>query len=110
MAGKFRDSYVEKFTIPATAVAFSRVCGFEPDRIEVQNYTSLSKLQHYKGMPAASAIVITAGSGIITKVTSDGITVGTVTDSVTGKTGKGFTIGLNTTVNIAAEILHIVAE
>ena len=110
MAGKFRDSYVEKFTNPAVAVAFSRVCGFEPDRITVQNYTSLSKLWYYKGMPAASAIVITAATGVITKVTSNGITVGTVTDSITGKVGKGFTIGLNTTVNIAEEVLYIVAE
>lgn len=110
MAGKFRDSYVEKFTNPATAVAFSRVCGFEPDRITVHNYSSLSEMKWYKGMPAASALITTAATGIITKVTSDGITVGTVTDTVTGKVGKGFTIGLNTTVNIAEEILHIVAE
>jgi len=67
-------------------------------------------MEYFEGMPAASAIIMTAATGVVTKVATQGITVGDVTDSVTGASGKGFTIGLNTTVNIAAQVLQIHAE
>ena len=110
MGSKYRDSYHETFTQAAVAVAFSRVCGFLPKRVKVQNQASYSFMEWFDGMGSAAALVTTAASGIITKDSSTGITVGTVTDSVTGLTGKGFTIGLNTTVNIAEEKLTIMAE
>lgn len=107
---KYRGKYFESFTTPATAVAFSRAIGHVPKAVKVHNVSSLSSVEWYEGMSAANGLLTTASSGAITKITSDGITVGTVTDSVTGKVGKGFTIGLNTVVNIAAEVLAITAE
>lgn len=107
---KYRGKYQEAFTQAATAVAFSRVIGWVPKKVKVDNVSSYSFLEWAEGMAAANGLLTTASSGARTKVTSDGITVGTVTDSITGKVGKGFTIGLDLTVNIASEKLFIEAE
>lgn len=107
---KYRGKYQESFTQAATAVAFSRVIGWIPKKVKVHNVSSYSSLEWMEGMSAANGLLFTAATGAMTKVTSNGITVGTVTDSITGKVGKGFTIGLNTTVNILSEILFIEAE
>lgn len=107
---KYRGKYQESFTQAATAVAFSRVIGWVPKMVKCHNVSSYSFMEWKEGMSAANALLNTAATGVVTKVTSNGITVGTVTDSITGKVGKGFTIGLDTTVNIASEILFIEAE
>jgi len=122
---KYRDEYLRKVTTPATAIAFSVECGFQPRHVIVQNLTSLSKMEWFEGMAADSALITTAGTGVVTLVTSNGITVGTVypatiptSTNVVGAVGsastitrrKGFTIGLNTTVNILSESLLIYAE
>ncbi len=107
---KYRGKYQESFTQASTAVAFSRVIGWVPKKVKVDNVTSYSFIEWAEGMAAANGLLTTAATGARTKVTSDGITVGTVTDSITGKVGKGFTVGLDTTINIASEKLFIEAE
>lgn len=125
MSDKYREEYLRKVTTPATAIAFSVECGFKPRHIIVQNVTSLSKMEWFEGMADASALITTAGTGVVTLVTAHGITVGDVypatipiATNVVGAVGsastitkrKGFTIGLDTTVNILSEDLLIYAE
>jgi len=132
MSSKYRDSYQAVFTMHSTAIAFSVICGFKPKHVIVQNISSLSKLEWWEGMSAANALLTTAGSGAVTKVTSNGITVpdtavygvntdgsknpvtGTITSvgsaSTNSGVGRGFTIGVDSTVNILSEILVIYAE
>jgi len=132
MSSKVRDSFQAYFTAPATAIAFSLVCGFKPKHVVVTNLTSLSKLEWWEGMSAANAMLTTASSGAVTKVTSAGITcpdsivyhvntdgaqnpvTGTITTvgsvSSNAGSGRGFTVGLDTTVNIKDEVLSIFAE
>lgn len=132
MSSKYRDSYQAYFTTPATAIAFSVVCGFKPKHVIVQNISSLSKVEWWEGMSAANGLLTTAATGAVTKITSHGITVpdtavygvntdgsknpitGTITTVGSALTnsgiGRGFTVGLDTTINIANEILSIYAE
>jgi len=126
MPSKYRNNYQVKYTTPGTAIAFSCVCGFKPKHIIVQNLTSLSRIEWFEGMAAASGLVTTAGTGVVTLVSANGITVddtvkynvnstsGTITTVGSASTntgaGYGFTVGLNTTVNISSESLLIYAE
>ena len=123
---KYRDQLKLTLTTPATAIAFSVVCGFKPKHVIVQNITSLSKMEWWEGMADASALITTAGTGVITLVTTHGITVpdtavynvNTTGDVITTVgsasanegVGFGFTVGLNSTVNILSEDLVIFAE
>lgn len=126
MPSKYRNNFQVKYTQAGTAIAFACVCGFKPKHIVVQNLSSLSKMEWFEGMSAANALITTAGTGVVTLVTANGITVddnvkynvnstsGTITTvgSASTNTGKGygFTVGLNTTVNILSEVLLIYAE
>ena len=63
---KYRGSYSELLTVPATAVAFSRVLGYLPKRVKIQNITSYSFIEWFEGMAAASGLLTTAATGVIT--------------------------------------------
>jgi hypothetical protein len=82
-------SYIES----GTAAAFSVTTGFLPSYIMVQNSTSGDRMEWFEGMAAASAIKTTASTGVITVISSLGITA----------SARGFTVGLDLDVNVSAE-------
>jgi hypothetical protein len=87
-------SYIES----GTAVAIGITCGFRPRYIRVVNQTSKDMMEWFEGMTSAHGIK-TVAAGTRTAVTSNGITPET----------DGFTIGLDTDVNVTAEQLRWVA-
>jgi len=100
-------THSEKYTVPATAVAKFFNCGFRPKYIKVFNITGNATLEHIDTMDAASGYKILTGIddtadtvSLHGQITSDGITI----------SDMGFTLGLDTDINVAAEVLHIVAH
>lgn len=82
-----------------TVAAFPIVTGFKPRFVKVQNNTSGDYFEWYEGMADASATKNTGATGVITLVTSNGITV----------TDRGFTIGLDTDINVTSEQISWIA-
>lgn len=81
-----------------TVAAFPIVLGFKARRVEVLNNTSGDSEIWVEGMAAASAMKrVAAGTNAL--ITSHGITV----------TDYGFTIGLDTDINVTSEQLTWVA-
>ena len=81
-----------------TAAAFDITCGFRPRYVRVVNETSRDMVEWFEGMGDADAIK-TVAAGTRTAITTLGITP--LTD--------GFTIGLDTDVNVTSEQLRWVA-
>lgn len=84
-------------TSSATAAATSFVVGFKPRIVRFHNVTDRISDEWIQGMAAASAIHSVA-AGTRTLETTNGITVGEVTDSSTGAVGWGFTVTAVTAV------------
>lgn len=84
-------------TSAAAATATSFVVGFKPRIVRFHNVTDRISDEWIQGMPAASAIHSVA-VGTRTLETTNGITVGEVTDSSTGTVGWGFTVTAVTAV------------
>lgn len=87
-------SYIES----GTAVAINIDCGFTPRYVRVVNQTSGDAMEWFHGMTAAHALKQVA-AGTRTAITSNGITVD----------ANGFTIGLDTDVNVTAEQIRWIA-
>jgi hypothetical protein len=91
-------SYVES----GTAVAITITTGFKPRYVKVVNVDGLCMEEWFEGMAAASAVK-TVDSGVgttdIVKITSNGIT----------QTSTGFTIGLDTNINVSAQQMRWIA-
>lgn len=91
---------VGRYLSDATAAAFKITTGFEPRYVKVVNLgaTGLASMEWFEGMDDASALlVITDGTHSVD--TTTGITVA----------ADGFTVGLNTDVNIINEQLSWMA-
>lgn len=84
-------------TSSATATATSFVVGFLPRVVRFHNVTDRISDEWIQGMAAASSIH-TVAAGTRTLETTNGITVGEVTDSATGAVGKGFTVTAATAI------------
>jgi hypothetical protein len=84
-------------TSSATAAATSFVTGFLPRSVRFHNLTDRISDEWSEGMAAASSLH-TVAAGTRTLETTNGITVGEVTDSSTGAVGKGFTVTATTAV------------
>ncbi len=85
---------VGRYLDTGTAAAFSITTGFKPLVVVVRNVTSGDTYEWYHGMAAASAFkTVTAGTNSI--ITTLGITQGE----------RGFTIGLDTDINVSSEQL-----
>ena len=83
---------VGRYLDTGTAAAFKITTGFKPRYVCVENVTSGDKNEWFEGMAAASAIhTVAAGTRTIT--TTLGITVA----------DDGFTVGLDTDVNVTSE-------
>ena len=95
-----RNFAAGRYLSDATAAAFDITTGFKPRYVYVVNLgaTGLASLEWYEGMADDSArLIVTDGTASL--VTSDGITVA----------ADGFTVGLDTDVNIIAEQLSWIA-
>lgn len=88
-----------RFLEDATAAAVEFTLGFTPRYVRVVNVTSGDSLEWFEGMAAASAVKVTASTGVVTIITTLGITVAD---------GK-FTLGLDLDVNVADEQLSWIA-
>lgn len=75
-----------------TVAAYEFETGFLPKYVKVSNVTSRDQLEWFEGMAADSAIK-TVAAGTRTLITSNGITV----------SSRGFTLGLDTDVNVTSE-------
>jgi hypothetical protein len=87
-------SYVDT----GTAAAFDITCGFEPRYVCVKNQTSGDQIEWFDGMTDAHGIKRVA-AGTASAITSLGITP--LTD--------GFTVGLDTDINVTSEQLRWIA-
>ena len=81
-----------------TVAAFDVDTGFRPRYVRIINTTSRDMMEWFEGMDDASAIK-TVAAGTRTKITSNGVTVD----------ATGFTIGLDTDVNVTSEQISWVA-
>jgi len=91
---------VGRYLSAATAAAFTITTGFKPRYVKVVNLgaTGLASMEWFEGMDDASALLIVT-DGTTTVDTTTGITV----------SANGFTVGLNTDVNIINEQLSWIA-
>lgn len=100
---KYNNPYTKKVTVAATAVAldFDDI-GFTPSYVKIMNVNNGAILEHVAGMADASALLLKAGAANIYSpalVTSNAITL----------TDRGFTLGVETSVNIATNVLYVIA-
>lgn len=86
---------VGRYITTGTAAAFTITTGFQPRYVRVQNLAATgSTAEYYEGMADASAVKrVTAGD--MTVITTLGITV----------SASGFTVGLDTDLNVTNEQL-----
>lgn len=75
-----------------TVAAYAFSCGFQPKYVRVVNVTSGDMYEWFEGMAAASASK-TVAAGTRSLITTLGITV----------SADGFTMGLDTDVNVSSE-------
>lgn len=91
---------VGRYISTSTAAAFDITTGFKPRYVKVQNLNAsgYAAMEWYEGMADASA-VLTGIDGAISLITTLGITVA----------DSGFTVGLQTDVNVISEQLSWMA-
>jgi hypothetical protein len=98
--GSVCNMAVGRYLDTGTAAAFTITTGFKPRYVRVVNLgaTGLASMEWFEGMTAATSFqTITDGTASVVGTT--GITVG----------DRGFTVGINTDVNIANEQLSWIA-
>lgn len=89
---------VGRYVNGATAAAFVITTGFKPRHVRIVNNTSQDELSWFEGMADASGFKrLAAGTG--TAISSNGIT----------PTANGFTVGLDTDINVIGEQLSWMA-
>lgn len=89
---------VGRYITSSTAAAFVITTGFQPRYVHVINNTSGDEEEWFEGMDADSAFKKVA-AGTTAQITSLGITV----------SSSGFTVGLDTDVNVINEQLSWIA-
>lgn len=87
-----RNIAVGRYLTDGTAAAFNITTGFKPRYVRVSNVTSRDMNEWFEGMADASA-VHTVAAGTRTLITTLGIT----------PLDYGFTVGLDTDVNVTSE-------
>lgn len=97
------ENHVHNFAVgayisDATAAAFTITTGFKPRYVRIVNETSGDVEEFFEGMADAEAYKrVAAGTGAL--ITSNGIT----------PTARGFTVGLDTDINVIDEQLSWMA-
>ena len=94
-----KNMAVGRYLDTGTAAAFTITTGFKPRYVKVVNVDSGDMIEWYEGMAAASACKTVGATGVRTKITSLGITV----------SENGFTVGLDTDINVTNEQISYVA-
>lgn len=89
---------VGRYLDTGTAAAFTLTVGFQPRYVHVVNNTSGDEEEWFEGMAAASAFKKVA-AGTTAQITTLGITV----------SATGFTVGLDTDINVTSEQLSWMA-
>lgn len=89
---------VGRYITSSTAAAFDITCGFKPRYVKIMNETSGDQEEWFEGMTDAHAMKKVA-AGTTAAITSLGIT----------PLEDGFTVGLDTDVNVINEQLSWVA-
>jgi len=93
-----RNVAVGRYLDTGTVDAFTITTGFKPRYVGVFNVTSGDQYEWFEGMAAASALKrVTAGTASI--ITTLGVTV----------SATGFTVGLDTDVNVTSEQISWIA-
>jgi hypothetical protein len=100
---KYNNPYTKKVTVadPAVALDFDDI-GFTPSYVKVMNVNNGAILEHVSGMADASALLLKKGS-------SDTYAPALVTENAITLTDRGFTLGVETSVNIATHVLYVIA-
>jgi hypothetical protein len=96
------NTAVGRYVSSSTAAAFTITTGFKPRYVKIMNVDGLCYEEWYEGMADASAVkTVDSGSGTtdVIKITSNGITV----------SSSGFTVGLDTDINVTNEQLSWIA-
>src|SRR3978361_81299 len=88
-----RNMAVGRYKDTGTAAAFVITTGFKPRYVKVVNVDSGDMSEWYEGMADASAAKTLGSTGVRSKITTLGTTV----------TSSGFTVGLDTDVNVTSE-------
>ena len=98
-AHQVRNTAVGRYIDTGTAAAFKITTGFKPRYVKVVNLAATgSQVEWFEGMAAASGMKrVTAGD--MTVITTLGITVAK----------DGFTVGLDTDLNVTSEQLSWIA-
>jgi hypothetical protein len=91
---------VGRYIDTGTAAAFTITTGFKPRVVRVYDVDSGDMLEWFEGMAAASARKTLGANGNVSLITTLGITV----------SEHGFTVGLDTDVNVTSEQISWVAE
>lgn len=95
--------HTQKHTVAATAVALNfNTIGFRPSYVKIWNVTKKRTLEHIEGMADNSGFLVKEGAADIFSpalVTSNAITLH----------DRGFTLGVETSINVANDVLYIVA-
>jgi hypothetical protein len=97
-----RNVAVGRYKDTGTAAAFTITTGFKPRYVKILNIDGLCLEEWTEGMADASALkTVDSGAGTtdIVKITSNGITV----------SSSGFTVGLDTDINVTSEQLSWIA-
>ena len=89
-------------TATGTGAALNVEVGFTPSRVEIINETDPGYYVWTSDM-ADAEMQKTIGDGTTTFETSDGISAYA---GASGATGKGFTIGADSDMNAASDVLH----
>jgi hypothetical protein len=93
-----RNIVVGAYISTSTAAAFDIECGFTPRYVRIVNETSGDVIEWFEGMADAEGYKrVAAGTGAL--VTSNGIT----------PLANGFTVGLDTDINVISEQLSYIA-
>ena len=97
-AGGVLNIAVGSYVDTGTAAAFVLTTGFQPRFVRVVNEDGDCHEEWYEGMADAEAMKMLTG-GTYAKITSDGITV----------SASGFTVGLDTDINVQSQQLSWMA-
>lgn len=96
--GSVSNVAVGRYLDTGTAAAFTITTGFKPRYVRVENLTDRNGYEWFEGMADAAALK-TVAAGTKTLLTTLGITV----------SANGFTVGLDTDVNVSSKQLSWIA-
>jgi hypothetical protein len=101
----FHRPYLKKHTVASTAVALSFNLGFKPVYVKIVNVTKKRSLEWFGGeapMANASGFLIKEGA-------ADIFSPALVTTNAITPTDLGFNLGVETSINVANDVLYVLA-